>query len=68
MTLPTPPSDLAAQGSATERYAQCRTALVAEQEEPVKDFARIDALIEALATLQLDITHAQELPDAEFKD
>lgn len=42
-------------GTATERYAQCRTALVAEQEKPNKDFARIDTLIDALETLQLDI-------------
>lgn len=68
MTFPLPPSDLEAQASATDRYAQCRAALIAEQEKSVKDYARIDTLIDELATLQLDITHAQELPDAAFKD
>ena len=55
MTLSAPPQDLPSHGTATERYAQCRAALVAEQEKPDKDFARIDALIDALETLQLAI-------------
>ena len=43
------------QGTTTERYEQSRAALIAEQEKPDKNFARIDALINMLEALQLDI-------------
>ena len=43
------------QGTTTERYEQSRAALIAEQEKPDKNFARIDALINLLEALQLDI-------------
>lgn len=49
------PAPLPSHGTATERYDQCRSALVAEQEKPDKDFARIDALINTLEILQLEI-------------
>lgn len=42
-------------GTTTERYEQSRAALIAEQEKPDKNFARIDALINMLEALQLDI-------------
>lgn len=48
-------------GTTTERYEQSRAALIAEQEKPDKDFARIDALINLLEALQLDIKHEHGL-------
>ena len=41
--------------SAYQRYEQSREALIAEQQKPDKDFARIDGLINALEALQLEI-------------
>lgn len=41
--------------SAYQRYEQNREALIAEQQKPDKDFARIDGLINALEALQLEI-------------
>jgi len=55
MTLFAAPLVAPTHGTATERYVQSRAALVAEQEKPDKDFARIDALINMLEILQLEI-------------
>ena len=55
MTLFAAPLVAPIYGTATERYVQSRAALVAEQEKPDKDFARIDALINMLEILQLEI-------------
>ena len=51
MTPSQTPADLPPQGTATERYAQSRAALIAEQQKPEKDFARIDALSKQVAQL-----------------
>ena len=55
MTLPAASPVAALHGTTTELYEQSRAALIAEQEKPDKDFARIDALINMLEALQLDI-------------
>lgn len=55
MTLFAAPLVVPTHGTTTERYVQSPAALVAEQEKPDKDFARIDALINVLEILQLEI-------------